>query len=83
MKAKWENEKNSIDRISSLRKQIEDTNAEIEKAQNSYDLAKAAELKYGVLPNLQKKLESEEKAAGEGERDTLLRSSVTDTGTDA
>ena len=79
MKAKWENEKNSIDRISSLRKQIEDTNAEIEKAQNSYDLAKAAELKYGVLPNLQKKLESEEKAAGEGERDTLLRSSVTDT----
>ena len=79
MKAKWENEKNSIDRISSLRKQIEDTNAEIEKAQNSYDLTKAAELKYGVLPNLQKKLESEEKAAGEGERDTLLRSSVTDT----
>ena len=79
MKAKWENEKNSIDRISSLRKQIEDTNAEIEKAQNSYDLAKAAELKYGVLPNLQKKLESEETAAGEGERDTLLRSSVTDT----
>ena len=79
MKAKWENEKNSIDRISALRKQIEDTNAGIEKAQNSYDLAKAAELKYGVLPNLQKKLEAEEKAAGEGERDPLLRSSVTDT----
>ena len=79
MKAKWENEKNSIDRISSLRKQIEDTNAEIEKAQNSYDLAKAAELKYGVLPTLQKKLEAEEKAAGEDERNTLLRSSVTDT----
>ncbi len=79
MKAKWENEKNSIDRISALRKQIEDTNAGIEKAQNSYDLAKAAELKYGVLPNLQKKLEAEEKAAGEGERNTLLRSSVTDT----
>ncbi len=79
MKAKWDNEKNSIDRLSELRKQIEDTNAEIERAQNSYDLTKAAELKYGVLPELTKKLEAEEKAADSEERDTLLRSSVTDT----
>ena len=45
MKAKWENEKNAIGKVQSLREQIEQTNAAIEKAQRQYDLNKAAELK--------------------------------------
>ena len=57
MKAKWENEKTSINRVQKIREKIESVNAEIEKAQNSYDLNKAAELKYGKLPQLQKELE--------------------------
>ncbi len=77
MKAKWENEKRSIDKVSELRKEIERTNSEIEKAQNEYNLSRAAELKYGILPNLQKKLAEEEGKAG-GEKTTLLRSSVTE-----
>ena len=56
MKAKWENEKNAIGKVQSLREQIEQTNAAIEKAQREYDLNKAAELKYGKLPELQKQL---------------------------
>ena len=54
MKAKWENEKNAIGKVQTLREQIEQTNAAIEKAQREYDLNKAAELKYGKLPQLQK-----------------------------
>ena len=57
MKAKWENEKNAIGKVQTLREQIEQTNADIEKAQREYDLNKAAELKYGKLPQLQKELE--------------------------
>ena len=57
MKARWENEKQSIGKVQSLRQEIEKINAEIEMAQNRYDLNKAAELKYGRLPQLQKELE--------------------------
>ena len=63
MKAKWENEKNAIGKVQTLREQIEQTNAAIEKAQREYDLNKAAELKYGKLPQLQKQLAEEEKVA--------------------
>lgn len=77
MKAKWENEKKSIDEVGELRRQIEQTNAEIEKAQNEYNLSRAAELKYGVLPNLHRMLVEEEQKAGK-EKTALLRSSVTD-----
>ena len=78
MKAKWENEKNAIGKVQSLREQIEQTNAAIEKAQREYDLNKAAELKYGRLPELQKQLEAEEKLANEKKEDSLLRDRVTD-----
>ena len=78
MKAKWENEKNAIGKVQSLREQIEQTNAAIEKAQREYDLNKAAELKYGKLPELQKQLEAEEKLANEKKEDSLLRDRVTD-----
>lgn len=59
-KAQWQNEKGAVDKVSKLREKIESTKNEIKTAQQNYDLEKAAELQYGVLPNLQKELESEE-----------------------
>ena len=79
MKARWENEKQSIGKVQNLRQEIEKINAEIEMAQNRYDLNKAAELKYGKLPQLQKELEEAEKAGDSEEKeDTLLRDKVTE-----
>ena len=79
MKAKWENEKNAIVKVRSLREEIEKVNADIESAQMQYDLQKAAELKYGRLPQLQKELTEEEKLAEAAERDsTLLHDRVTE-----
>ena len=78
MKAQWENEKNAISKVQSLREQIEQTNADIEKAQREYDLNRAAELKYGRLPELQKQLAAEEKLAAEKKEASLLRDRVTD-----
>ncbi len=79
MKARWENEKQSIGKVQNLRQEIEKINAEIEMAQNRYDLNKAAELKYGRLPQLQKELEEAEKASETEEKeDTLLRDKVTE-----
>ena len=79
MKAKWENEKQSIGKVQKLREEIEQVNAQIEKAQREYDLNRAAELKYGRLPQLQRELEEEEKIAeSEKQRRTLLRDKVTD-----
>lgn len=75
-KAKWESEKEGIDKVAKLREQIEATNAEIERAQNMYDLQKAAELKYGKLPDLQKALAEAEKNEQNDESNTLLRNSV-------
>ncbi|MBQ7153630.1 MAG: AAA family ATPase, partial [Clostridia bacterium] len=79
MKAKLQNEKAGIERTQKIREEIENTLAEIENAQNRYDLEKAAELKYGKLPQLQNELkEAEEKAREGSERseDTLLHNSV-------
>ena len=77
MKARWENEKQSIGKVQNLRQEIEKINAEIEMAQNRYDLNKAAELKYGKLPQLQKELEEAEKTSETEEKeDTLLRDKV-------
>ena len=80
MKAKWENEKAVIQKVRSLREERDALNAEIEKAERSYDLNKAAELKYGRMPALQKELaEEEEKAAkAAGKEGSLLRDKVTD-----
>ena len=75
MKVKWEEEKSSITSVQDLRKQIDDTNAQIEKAERDYDLSTAAELKYGKLPELKKKLETAEKAPKEN---SLLRDKVTE-----
>ena len=80
MKARWQNEKDSIGAVQDLREQIEKVNADIEKAQREYDLNKAAELKYGKLPELQKQLEEEEQKAEKmsSRADKLLRDRVTD-----
>ena len=77
MKARWENEKNAIGRVQKLREELEQVNANIATAEREYDLGKAAELKYGRLPQLQQELhqleeEADQKAA------TLLRDKVTD-----
>ena len=77
-KAQWENEKNAINKVQSLRAEVESTKAEIEKATRTGDYAKAGELQYGKLPNLQKELEAEEKLANEKKEASLLRDRVTD-----
>ncbi|MBR5166254.1 MAG: AAA family ATPase, partial [Ruminococcus sp.] len=79
MKAKWENEKKDISAVQKLREELEALNGEIDKAEREYDLNKAAELKYGRLPQLKKQLEELEQKAEEdlkGER--LLRDRVTE-----
>ncbi|MCI6022553.1 MAG: AAA family ATPase, partial [Oscillospiraceae bacterium] len=78
MKAKWENEKNAIGGVAKLREQIEQITAEIERAERSYDLNKAAELKYGKLPALKKQLEEEEQKVETGKSDSILRNKVTE-----
>ena len=77
MKAKLENEKHGIEKVQKIRSEIEDVNRQIEKAKETYDLTKAAELQYGKLPQLQKELEEEEKQS-ETKDNTLLRDRVTD-----
>ena len=72
MKAKWENEKNAIGKVRKLREEIENVNAEIEKAERVYDLNKAAELKYGRLPDLQKQLKAEEEIAEKAQTSEFL-----------
>jgi ATP-dependent Clp protease ATP-binding subunit ClpB len=59
-KASWDSEKTAVDKVSRLRENIEKTKNEITQAQQNYDLEKAAELQYGVLPQMQKELEAEE-----------------------
>ena len=76
MKAKWENEKNSIAKVQKLREEIEQVNAQMEKAEREYDLNKAAELKYGTLPQLQKQLDEQEKLAEQARDASLVRDNV-------
>ena len=78
MKAKWENEKNAIGKVQELREQIEDLNRQIEQAEQAYDLEKAAELKYGRLPEVKKQLEEQERLAQNGTEQSLLRDKVTE-----
>ena len=67
-KAQWDNEKHAVEKLQKLREQIEDVNRQIQKAQQEYNLEKAAELQYGELPKLQQMLEIEEKNAKAGDR---------------
>ena len=76
-KAQWQNEKASVDKLSSLREEIEAVNRQIQDAQQKYDLNKAAELQYGKLPRLQKELEAEEEKV-KNEDLSLVHESVTE-----
>jgi len=79
MSAKWDAEKNAIAKVNKLREEIERVNGEIAAAERTYDLNRAAELKYGELPKLQKELAEEEAIADQAKsEDSLLRDRVTD-----
>ncbi len=78
MKAKWENEKQAIGKVQKLREEIDRVNSQIEQAERNYELNKAAELKYGKLPELQKELEKEEELSEKSKEDGLLRNKVTE-----
>ena len=78
MKAQWDNEKTAITKVQKLREQIEQVGGEIERAEREYDLNKAAELKYGKLPQLKAEREKEEKLAEEAQQSSLLRDKVTE-----
>ena len=76
-KARWENEKASVEKVSKLREEIESVNSEIQIAQRNYDLNKAAELQYGRLPELKKQLEEEEERVSKEDR-SMVRECVTE-----
>ena len=76
-KARWENEKASVEKVSKLREEIESVNSKIQIAQRNYDLNKAAELQYGRLPELKKQLEEEEERVAKEDR-SMVRESVTE-----
>ena len=77
-KAQLENEKNAIGKVQKLREELEEANAQLEKAQREYDLERAAQLQYGRIPELKKALEAEEQIANEGRQRSLLRDKVTE-----
>ena len=76
-KSKWEEEKQSVAQLASLRQEIEEVNRQIQDAQNKADLNRAAELQYGKLPELQKRLEQEEESI-KGEDLSLVHEEVTE-----
>ena len=76
-KAKWTSEKDAVDKVSKLRESIENTRNEIKMAQQNYDLEKAAELQYGVLPQMEKQLEAEEEIIKNRDL-SLVREKVTE-----
>ncbi len=79
MRAQWEHEREGIHRIQALREQIEQTRYEVEKAERQYDLNKAAELRHGKLPAMEKELAAKENALKTGDGGPrLLREEVTE-----
>jgi ATP-dependent Clp protease ATP-binding subunit ClpB len=78
MKAQWENEKNAISRVQQLRERIEQLGAQIERAEQTYDLETAARLKYGELPEAKKQLAEEERITQKPQQNSLLRDKVTE-----
>ena len=76
-KAQWDNEKKAVERIHKVREEIENVGKEIQKAQQAYDLNKAAELQYGKLPQLKQQLEELESQTKDEDR-SLVHECVTD-----
>lgn len=80
MKAKWENERNSIGKVQKLREELELAGASLEKAQREYDLERASQLQYGKIPELKKQLEELERAGAgtSATENSLLRDRVSE-----
>lgn len=79
MRSQWELEKSGLQKVQEKREALEKLKREIEDAENNYDLNKAAELKYGKLPQLEKELkELEEKVENQKGEGKLLREEVTE-----
>ncbi len=77
MKAHWQNEKAAIDRLNQIKEEIEQTKMEEEQAQRTGDLARAAELKYGKLNDLERQLEEQTERLNEAQREkVMLRQAV-------
>ena len=77
LKAQWDNEKSSVDKLSRLREEIDEVNRQIQAATQAYDLNKAAELQYGRLPDLKKELAAEEERIKDQDL-SLVREAVTE-----
>ncbi|TYZ28016.1 ATP-dependent chaperone ClpB [Selenomonas caprae] len=77
LKAKWESEKQAILRVRAIKKEIDEVNSQMEAAERAYDLNRMSELKYGKLPELQKKLADEENIiAAKSKDEQLLKEEV-------
>ncbi|MBY0513339.1 MAG: ATP-dependent chaperone ClpB [Gemmataceae bacterium] len=76
MKARWQAEKQGVQQIQTVREQIEQVKLDIERAERQYDLNRAAELKYGTLPDLEKKLAAAEAAADHRRENRLVKEEV-------
>jgi ATP-dependent Clp protease ATP-binding subunit ClpB len=77
LEAQWQSEKQAVQRVRELKEQLQELNAEIEKAERAYDLNRAAELKYGKMTELQSRLKAEEShAAGEAGGPRLIKEEV-------
>lgn len=79
MTAKYENEKSHITKIRDLKEKLDDVRGQMEKAEREYDLNKVAELKYGLIPALQREIEEKEKLIKENSNgNAMLKEEVTE-----
>jgi ATP-dependent Clp protease ATP-binding subunit ClpB len=78
MTAQWEAERQAIKRLQALREELEHVRREIDEAERSYDLNRAAELRHGRLPELERRLNGEEARLAERQGERLLREEVTE-----
>ncbi|WP_322906872.1 ATP-dependent chaperone ClpB [Paenibacillus campi] len=78
MKARWDKEKESIERVNELKKRLEQARLDLEKAQEEYDLNRSAELSYGIIPDLERQLKQAEDDAQQDQEGRLLREAVTE-----
>src|SRR5208282_4021985 len=76
--AQWQNEKAAVNAVSVVQSQLEQAKLELEQAQRKGDLNLAAQIQYGKIPDLEKKLATIEKQSVQATRTSLLRQEVTD-----
>lgn len=76
LKTRWEREKGAITSVRDIKEQIEETKRQIEAAEREADLAKAAELKYGMLIELNKKLADAEEVLAQKDENTMLKEEI-------